>query len=71
MELLKIGIQSNKDIRKDVPIFQIGGSAPVPPTPPVFRAVLLHTVASGKILFRGSVLLGDTAKAKIKLTFMD
>ena len=44
-KLLKIGIQSAKDIRKDV-------TGPAPPMPPVFRVVLFHTEASGIRLFR-------------------
>ena len=39
-KLFKIGIRSAEDIRKDVPIFQVYGSAPALPTPPVFRVVL-------------------------------
>ena len=31
------------------------GPGPAPPTPPVFRVILLRTEASGKILFRGSI----------------
>ena len=37
-------------------IFQVWGSAPAPPTLPVFRVVLLHTEASGRtLLLRRSV----------------
>ena len=43
-KLFKIGMPSAKDIRKDVLIFQVWGSAPAPPTLPVFRLVLYHTV---------------------------
>ena len=39
-------------IRKDVLIFQVWGSAPAPPTLPVFRVVLYHTEASGQRLLR-------------------
>ena len=56
-KLFKIGIRSAKDIRKDVLIFQVKGSAPAPPTPPVFRVVLYHTEASGQRLLRHSVIL--------------
>ena len=42
-KLLKIGSVSLRDIRKNVPILQVGGSSPAPPTPPVIRIVLLHT----------------------------
>ena len=39
-------LDSVRDIRKNVPILQVlGGSAPAPPTLPVFRLVLLHTEA--------------------------
>ena len=41
-KLLKIGSVSVRDIRKSVPILQVGGSTPAPPTLPVLRAVLLH-----------------------------
>ena len=34
---------SVRDIRKNVPILQVGGSAPAPPTLPVIWVVLLHT----------------------------
>ena len=30
---------------------------PAPPTPPIFRVVLLHAEASGKRLFRDSVVV--------------
>ena len=39
---LEIGILRVKDI-KEVLILQVEGFAPVPPTPPVIRVVLLHT----------------------------
>ena len=39
-KLLKIGSVSVRDIRKSVPNLQVGGSAPVPPTPPIIRVVL-------------------------------
>ena len=45
-KLLKFGIVSAKGIRKYLPVLQVGGSAPAPPTPPVFRVVLLHTEAA-------------------------
>ena len=44
-----MGIRSANDIKKDVLIFQ-------PTTPHIIRVVLLHTEASGKRLFRGSVV---------------
>ena len=50
-KLLKIGIQSDKDIKK---LFFKFEGLPLP-TLPVFRVVLLHTEASGERLFRGSV----------------
>ena len=31
------------DLRKNVSVFQEGGSTPAPPTPPEIRVVLLHT----------------------------
>ena len=49
-KLLKIDIQSAKDIRKDVLIFQVWRSALAPPTSSVFRVVLLHTEAIGQRL---------------------
>ena len=54
-KLLRIGIRSANDIRKDGLIFQVWWSAPVPATPPVFRVVLYHTEASGQRLLRRSV----------------
>ena len=42
-EFLKLGSLSFRNIRKNFLILQLGGSSPVPPTPPVFRLVLLHT----------------------------
>ena len=41
-KLFKLGSVSVRDIRKNVPILQVGGSTLAPPIPPVFRAVLLH-----------------------------
>ena len=41
--LLKLGSVSVRDIRKNIPILQVGGSSPAPPTLPVIRVVLLHT----------------------------
>ena len=55
MEIIENGIHSSKNIRKNVCIFQVGGSTPALPTPPVFRVVLLYTEAGGERLFRGSV----------------
>ena len=53
-KLLKIGIRNAKGIRKDVPIFQVLGSNPVPPTPPVFRVVFTsHRGKCGRKHFRG------------------
>ena len=40
---LKIGTLRANDLRKNVPIVQVGRSVPVPSTPPVIRVVLLHT----------------------------
>ena len=45
---LIIGIVSAKGLRKNVLVLQVGGHAPAPPTPPVFRVVLLHTEGTGK-----------------------
>ena len=55
LKLLKIGMQSAKDIRKDDLIFQVWGSAAGPPTPPAFRVILYHTEASGQTLLGRSV----------------
>ena len=56
MEIIENGVlHSAKDIRKNVRIFQVQGSTPASPTPPVFRVVLLYTEAGGERLFRGSV----------------
>ena len=41
-KLLKLGSVSVKDIRKNVPILQVGGSTLAPPILPVIRLVLLH-----------------------------
>ena len=41
-KLFKLGSVSVKDIRKNVPISQVGGSSHVPSTPPVVWVVLLH-----------------------------
>ena len=46
-KLLIIGKVSAKGIRKNVPGLQVGGHTPAPPTPPAFRAVLLHTEGQG------------------------
>ena len=54
--LFKIGIWSAKDIRKDVLIFQIWGSALATPRLSVLRVVLEHTEPSGQTLIGGSVL---------------
>ena len=47
-KLLIIGIVSAKRIRKILPVLQVGGHAPVPPTPQVFRVIFLHTEGTGK-----------------------
>ena len=47
-KLLIIDIVSSKWIRKNVPVLQVGGHAPTPLAPPVFRVVLLHTKRAGK-----------------------
>ena len=47
-KLLIFGIVSAKRIRKILPVLQVCGSTPAPPTPPVFRVVLLHTEGAGK-----------------------
>ena len=52
---LRIPPEAAKDIRKDDIIFQVSGSAPAPPTPPVFRVVLYHSEAIGQRLLRRSV----------------
>ena len=41
-KLFKLGSVSVRDIRKNVPILQVGGFTLAPPIPPVFRVVLLH-----------------------------
>ena len=41
-KLFKLGSVSDKDIRKNVPILQVGRSSHVPYTPPVVWVVLLH-----------------------------
>ena len=41
-KLFKLGSVSVRDIRKNVPILQVGGSTLAPPIPPEFRIVLLH-----------------------------
>ena len=41
-KLFKHGSVSVRDIRKNVPILQVGGFTLAPPIPPVFRVVLLH-----------------------------
>ena len=56
--LLKIGIQSAKDMRKDVLILQVWGSALAPSTLPVSGVILLHTKARCKRLFECSVHKG-------------
>ena len=56
-KLLRFVIWSAEDIKKDGLIFQVWGSAIATPTPPVFRVVLYHTVASGQTHLRGSVCL--------------
>ena len=38
-----LGSVSVRDIRKDVPILQVGGSTPFPPTMSAIRVLLLHT----------------------------
>ena len=47
-KLFKLGSVSVRDIRKNIPIFQEGGSNPAPPTPPVIRVVLLHKHLTGQ-----------------------
>ena len=42
-------------LRKSVPVLQVWGSAPTPPTPPVFRRILLISVSKVWRLFGGSV----------------
>ena len=44
-KFLLIGTLRAKDLRKNVFIFQVGGSTLAPPTPPVIRVVLLLTKA--------------------------
>ena len=43
-----------RDLKK-VPILQVGGPAPAPPTLPVIRVVLLHTEAAVQDLCPGTV----------------
>ena len=52
-----MAIRSAKDISRNVPVLQVWGSAPVPPTPPVLSVVLLHTEAGAERLFEGRVAL--------------
>ena len=56
-----MGIVSAKGIRKNVPVLQVGGHDPTPPTPPVFRVVLLHTEGAGKDTCPKSVLKNPLA----------
>ena len=44
-KLFKLGSVSVRNIRKNVPILQVGGSSLVPPTPPVSKLVLFHKKA--------------------------
>ena len=44
-----------RTVRKHVFILKVRRSAPAPPTPPVFRVLLYHPEASGRILLRCSV----------------
>ena len=44
-KLFKLGSVSVKDIRKNVPILQVGGSSHILSTPPVVWVVLLHKMA--------------------------
>ena len=41
-KLFKLGSVSVRDIRKNVPILQVGGTILAPPILPVFRVVLPH-----------------------------
>ena len=41
-KLFKLGSVSVRDIRKNVPILQVGGFTLAPPIPPVFRVALLN-----------------------------
>ena len=54
-KLFKFGSVSVRDIWKNVPILQVGGSALVPPTSLVLRLVLLHKKAFVWRLFSSSV----------------
>ena len=49
-KILQIGTLRAKDLRKNVPVFQGGGSTPAPPTPPIIRVVLLQKRAVCSIL---------------------
>ena len=44
-KLFKLGSVSVKDIRKNAPVLQVGGSSHIPSTPPVVWVVLLHKTA--------------------------
>ena len=50
-KLLIFRIASTKGIRKNLPVLQVGGSTSAPPTPPVFRVVLLHIEGTGKDIY--------------------
>ena len=43
-KLFKLSSVSVRDIRKNVPILQVGGFTLASPIPPVFRVVLLHNL---------------------------
>ena len=55
--LLKIGINSAKDIRKNIPVFQAWEFVPAQPTPHLFRVVLLNTELKVWRLFGVSVYI--------------
>ena len=48
-----------KDPRKNVSVFQEGGSTPAPPTPPVIRVVLLHTESFVESFFPNCMGMGQ------------
>ena len=54
-KLLLISIVSTKWKKQNFSVLQVGGPTPAPPTPPVLRAVLLHTEEPGKDIFPGNV----------------
>ena len=63
-KLFKLGSVSVKDIRKNVPILQVGGSSHILSTPPVVWVVLLH-----KMAFCQSFISTTVAQSAISKSF--